>query len=130
VCQWKYDEMGMKFGWNENKAMLYIERRKWNEKELKELTALFGQTAEPKPANIFKKGLDAATGGFDKLPKWGKVATAAAGTVLFGFGALALASGTYFVNGIINYGKVFENQKKYLIGKFIADGINDFLGGI
>ncbi|GHV52255.1 hypothetical protein AGMMS49579_09240 [Spirochaetia bacterium] len=130
ACQWKYDELGMKYGWNENKALLFIEKRKWNEKELKELTELFGQTAEPKPANFLKKGLDAAMGGFDKLPKWGKVATAAAGGFLFGLGALAIAGGTYFVNGAINNAKVFENQKKYLIKKFISEGLGEFLSGV
>jgi hypothetical protein len=129
ACQWKYNELGMKFGWNENKAMLYIERRKWNEDELKELTKRFGQFDEAKPDNFLKKGMDAVTDRFDKLPKWGKVATAAAGTFLFGLGGLALAGGSYLINGAINNGKVFENQKKYLVEKFITDGITEFLGG-
>jgi hypothetical protein len=128
--QWQYNELGMMYGWLENQAMLCVVKGKWNQEELAKLTALFGESASAKPDNFLKKGLDNITGKVDKLPLGLKIAGAVGGAVLFGLGGLAIVGGTYLINGKINNDKVFENQAKYLVGKFCGEALSEFIGGI
>lgn len=140
-CRWDYNEMGMKYGWAENQAVLYVEKKRLNEKDVAQFAQLVGAEVEAaapeKPKNLFlkgldniKKGVDGATKTVDKLPLAAKIAVGVGGTFLFGLGGLAIAGGTYLINGKVNNDKLFADQKKYLVQKFCAEALSDFIGGV
>ncbi|MHC6202122.1 zinc ribbon domain-containing protein [Breznakiellaceae bacterium SP9] len=122
---WVYNEFDMKYGWQGNKAAVFVGKRKWDESQLKQLTSLFEREqvvqAETKKKNVVGEQLD-------KLPTAAKII---GGGVLIGLGGglIGLAAGTaYMIGGKINEGKVFENQLKYLANKFFTSGFTDFMG--
>jgi hypothetical protein len=129
---WHYNEFGMKYGWNDNFAILQVEKKKWDEKELEELLNLFKQSEADS-----KKGDDASGIGkmvkkimkkADEMPDGIKAAGAIGGIFFFGlWGATAVAA--YLINGKINNDKVFENQQKYLAWKFCVTGLENFMEG-
>ncbi|WP_010256924.1 hypothetical protein [Treponema primitia] len=125
--QWRYDEFGMKYGWDGNNALLYTEKRKWSEAELSELAKLFGNTT---PENSIKKGLSNIGGKINKLPAGLKIAGAIGGAALFGAAAMVAAGSAFLINGKINNDKIFENQQKYLVKIFCEQAITDFTGEI
>jgi tetratricopeptide (TPR) repeat protein len=140
-CRWDYNEMGMKYGWAANQAILYVEKARLNEKDVAKFAQLVGaevaEAAPEKPKSFLqkgldniKKGVDGATKTVDKLPLAAKIAVGVGGTFLFGLGGLAIAGGTYLINGKVNNDKLFADQKKYLVQKFCAEALSDFIGGV
>jgi hypothetical protein len=130
---WHYNELGMKYGWNKNFAILQTKKKKWTEKELEELLNLFKQSDAASKESDDAKGLEKVVNKIIKktneLPTGVKAAitTIATGNIfLFGlWGATAVAA--YLINGKINDDKVFENQQKYLAWKFCTMGLEKFM---
>jgi hypothetical protein len=127
---WHYNEFGMKYGWNDKFAILQIEKKKWDEKELEELLNLFKQSEvdskKSNDSNGIGKTVKKMMKKVDKMPGGIKAASAIGGVFLFGlWGATAVAA--YLINGKINNDKVFDNQQKYLVWKFCAMGLESFM---
>jgi hypothetical protein len=125
---WHYNELGMKYGWNENFAILQVEKKKWNKTELEELMKLFKklELEEKNDDTGIKKTFEKIGKGINNLPKGLKIAGAVWGTLSLGLlGAAAVT--TYLINGKINNDKIFENQQKYLVWKFLTTGLDKFL---
>jgi hypothetical protein len=129
---WHYNEFGMKYWWNENFAILQVEKKKWNERELEELLKLFKQSeADSKKngdANGIGKTVKKIMKKVDEMPGGIKAAGAIGSIFFFGlWGATAVAA--YLINGKINNDKVFENQQKYLVWKFCVTELENFMEG-
>jgi hypothetical protein len=129
---WYYNELGMKYGWNEKFAILQVEKKKWNEKELEKLLDLFKQSETASKESDDTKGIGKTvkkiTDKVNKLPNGVKAAGAVGSIFFFGlWGATAVAA--YLINGKINNDKVFENQQKYLVWKFCTMGLEKFMEG-
>jgi hypothetical protein len=126
---WKYEKIGMKYGWNVNQAMLYVDNNKLSENELSELTKLSTKYVdEGSTINKFKSGLKNISKKLDGLPTGVKLAGAIGGTALFGIPATLAAGTAFIINGQINKSKVFENQQKYLVKIFCVNGLTEFVG--
>jgi hypothetical protein len=124
---WAYNEYGMKYGWQGKQAVLLVEKRKWNEVELVELNNLLNQSQEVKPKEDIKNRIDKVSSKVNKLPAGLKIAGAAAGGAIFGLAAAAAAGGAFLINNKINTNKLLENQRKYLVDRFITMSISDFM---
>lgn len=126
--KWVYNEYGMKYGWNGKQAVLLVEKRKWTEAELAELTRVLSQSQEIKPKSGIKDQIDKISGKVNKLPLGLKIAGAVAGGAVFGVAAAAVAGSALLINNKINNDKLLESQQKYLANKFVTMSIADFIG--
>jgi hypothetical protein len=129
---WHYNEFGMKYWWNENFAILRVEKKKWNERELEELLKLFRQSEADSKKNDDANGIGTTVKKImkkvDEMSGGIKAAGAIGSIFFFGlWGATAVAA--YLINGKINNDKVFENQQKYLAWKFCVTELENFMEG-
>jgi hypothetical protein len=124
--EWRYDEFGMKYGWNGKKAILLVEKKTWNKNEVEGITKLL-ETEHTDPKKGVKDKINTITSKIDKLPAGLKIAGAIGGLALFGVGAAVVAGSAYLINGKINNDKVFESQKKFLVNKFYTEAFDSFM---
>jgi hypothetical protein len=126
---WKYDKLGMKYGWDEHHAILYAENKKLSEIELEEFEKLAGiNNAAATSFGEIKKGLKNVGDKFTKLPLGIKTVGAVGGAALLGLGAAALVGSSFLINEKMNKYNLFENQQKYLIKIFCEEALTEFAG--
>jgi hypothetical protein len=124
---WVYNEYGMKYGWQGKQAVLSVEKRKWNETELVELNMILGQSHEIKAKGSIKDQIDKVSSKVNKLPVGLKIAGLAVGGAVFGLATAAVAGSAFLINNKINNDKLLESQQKYLVNRFVAVSLSDFM---
>jgi hypothetical protein len=128
--EWHYDKFGMKYGWNEHQAMLYIENKKLSAVELEEFEKLLGEGTTTTTIGEIKKEIKGFGKKINKLPLGIKIAGAVGGAAIFGLGAAAVAGSAFLINGKLNKDAVTENQQKYLVKIFCEQALGEFMGDI
>jgi hypothetical protein len=128
---WKYEKIGMKYGWDMNSALLFVDNSKLSDNELSELAKLSAEFQdEGSTVNKLKSGLKNISNKLDRLPTGLKLAGAIGGTALLGIPATLAAGTAFIINGQINKSKVYENQLKCLVKIFCTQGLTEFMGDI
>jgi TRAP-type mannitol/chloroaromatic compound transport system substrate-binding protein len=126
--EWKFDAFGMKYGWHEGKAVLLVEKKNWNETEVKSIVEFFKQENMPiesaERKSDTKEHIETAA---KKLPIGLNILKAVGTGILTGIAAGTEAAVTSLSSTKIQADKIFENQQKYLVNKFYTAALAEFL---